>query len=78
MHMYMYSDCLGCAVFLCIVVCLTLLTSFFCPSHLSLKHVQCIYIHVYTVHNKQLNIHYLDNRVLRIIKMLKYSVGRTY
>ena len=29
------SDCLGCAVLLCIVVCLTLLASFFLPSHLS-------------------------------------------
>ena len=33
------SDCLGCAVLLCPVVCLTLLASFFLPSHLSLKHV---------------------------------------
>ena len=32
------SDCLGCAVLLCLV-CLTLLASFFLPSHLSLKHV---------------------------------------
>ena len=32
--------CLGCAVLLCLVVCLTLLASFFLPSHLSLKHVQ--------------------------------------
>ena len=29
------SDCLGCAVLLCLVVCLTLLASFFIPSHLS-------------------------------------------
>ena len=29
------SDCLGCAVLLCLVVCLTLLASFFLPSHLS-------------------------------------------
>ena len=29
------SDCLGCAVLLCFVVCLTLLASFFLPSHLS-------------------------------------------
>ena len=28
------SDCLGCAVLLCLVVCLTLLASFFLPSHL--------------------------------------------
>ena len=33
------SDCLGCAVLLCLVVCLTLLASLFLPSHLSLKHV---------------------------------------
>ena len=32
------SDYLGCAVLLCVVVCLTLLASFFLPSHLSLKH----------------------------------------
>ena len=35
------SDCLGCAVLLCLV-CLTLLASFFLPSHLSLKHVHII------------------------------------
>ena len=29
----------GCAVLLCLGVCLTLLASFFLPSHLSLKHV---------------------------------------
>ena len=29
----------GCAVLLCLVVCLTLVASFFLPSHLSLKHV---------------------------------------
>ena len=34
------SDCLGRAVLLCYVVCLTLLASFFLPSHLSLKHVR--------------------------------------
>ena len=33
------SDCLGCTLLLCVVVCLTLLASFFLPSHLSLKHV---------------------------------------
>ena len=32
------SDCLGCAMLLCLVVCLTMLASFFLPSHLSLKH----------------------------------------
>ena len=36
------SDCLGCAVLLCLVVCLTLLTSFSLPSHLSIKHGTCI------------------------------------
>ena len=35
------SDCLGCAVLLCYVVCLTLLAPFFLPSHLSLKHNAC-------------------------------------
>ena len=39
------SGCPGCAVLLCLVVCLTLLASFFLPSHLSLK--TCIYIHVH-------------------------------
>ena len=34
-------DCLGCAVLLCLVVCLTLLASFFLSSHLSLN----MYIH---------------------------------
>ena len=29
------SDCLGCAVFLCLAVCLTLLDSFFLPSLVS-------------------------------------------
>ena len=33
------SDCLGCAVLLCLVVCLTLLASFFLPSHLSFKNM---------------------------------------
>ena len=33
------SDCLRCAVLLCLIVCLTLLASFFLPSHLLLKHV---------------------------------------
>ena len=35
------SDCLWCAVLLCLVVCLTLHAYFFLPSHLSLKHVYC-------------------------------------
>ena len=33
------NDCLGCAVLLCLVVCLTLLASFFLPSHLSFKNM---------------------------------------
>ena len=37
------SDCLGCAVLLCLVVCFTLLSSSFLPSHHSLKHV---HVHV--------------------------------
>ena len=37
--------CLGCAMLLCLVCCLTLLASFFLPSHLSLKHVYtCMYM----------------------------------
>ena len=36
---YMYMYMLGCAVLLCLVVFLTVLASFFLPSHLSLKHV---------------------------------------
>ena len=47
------SDCLGCAVLLCLV-CLTLLASFFLPSHLSFKnmymHVHCtftMYMYMY-------------------------------
>ena len=51
MHMYFHvhdprqliflrkSDCLGCAVLLCLAVCLTLLASFSLSSHLSLKRV---------------------------------------
>ena len=39
------GDCLGCAVLLCFVVCLTLLASLILPSHLSLKHV---YTHAHT------------------------------
>ena len=39
------SDCLGCAVLLCLV-CLTLLASFFLPAHLSLKHVH-VHVHVH-------------------------------
>ena len=38
------SDCLGCAVLLCLVVCLNLLASFFLTSHLSLKHV--LYVNI--------------------------------
>ena len=34
----LYLHCLGCAVLLCLVICLTLLASFFLPSRLSLKH----------------------------------------
>ena len=48
------SDCLGCAVLLCLV-CLTLLASFFLPSHLSLKHVyiynELCTTYMYVVHN---------------------------
>ena len=44
------SDCLGCTVLLCLVVCLTLLASFFLPSHLSLKHVLVSVIYKYIVY----------------------------
>ena len=36
------GDCLGCAVLLCLVFCLTLLASFFLPSHLSFKNMYII------------------------------------
>ena len=57
-YFYMYSDCLGCAVLLCLVVCLTLLACLFFPSHLSLKHVSVVtgalvvssFIPVYIIH----------------------------
>ena len=49
------SDCLGCAVWLCLVVCLTLLASFFLPSaslinmHSSVYcTMSCIYMYMYT------------------------------
>ena len=38
----MKSDCLGCAVLLCLVVSMTLLASFFLPSYLSSQHVYTI------------------------------------
>ena len=41
------SDCLGCAVLLCLVVCLTLLASFFLPSHLSFKNMYILYVCIY-------------------------------
>ena len=40
------SDCLGCAVLLCLV-CLTLLASFFLPSHLSFKNM---HMYMYIIH----------------------------
>ena len=49
------SDYLGCAVLLCLVVCLTLLASFFLPSHLSLKHVH-VCMHAYIVHRENLQL----------------------
>ena len=39
LHVGKVTSCLGCAVFYCLVVCLTLFASFCLPSHLSLKHV---------------------------------------
>ena len=46
------SDCLGCAVLLCLVVCLTLLAPFFLPSHLTLKHAH-VHIHAKTIQMQQ-------------------------
>ena len=44
------SCTLECAMLLCLVVCFTLLASFFLPSHLSLKHVHVLlYVYMYTV-----------------------------
>ena len=43
------------AVLLCLVVCLTLLASFFLPSHLSLKHVH-VCMHAYIVHRENLQL----------------------
>ena len=44
---------LWCAVLLCLVVYLTLIASFFLPSHLSLKHLPVLpvsgYVHVYSL-----------------------------
>ena len=48
------SDCLGCAVLLCLI-CLTLLASFFLPSHLSLKHVHNYVIYMYMYLYQQYN-----------------------
>ena len=42
------SDCLGCAVLLCLV-CLFNLACFFLPSHLSFKNMYMYYIHVHVV-----------------------------
>ena len=46
------SDCLGCAVLLCLVVCLTLLASFFLPSHISCTHIgiPCSHGNTYMYH----------------------------
>ena len=37
------SDCLGCAVLPCLVVCLTLLASFFLPSHLTIMNMHIFF-----------------------------------
>ena len=39
MPVHVKSDCLGCAVFFALFVCLTLLASLFFPSHLSFKNM---------------------------------------
>ena len=40
------SDCFGCFVLLCLVVCLTLLASFFLPSSSLIKHVHVMYMYI--------------------------------
>ena len=40
---------LRCALLLCFVVCLTLLASFFLPSHLSLKHVHTVHVYIRSI-----------------------------
>ena len=45
-HFLRISDFLGCTVLLCLVVCLTLLASFFFPSHPSLKHVYRVSVQI--------------------------------
>ena len=64
-------DCLGCAVLPCLVVCLTLLASFFLPSHLSLKHVctsKCIHV-------VQVNVYMLYYLCLYLIEEVALAEG---
>ena len=43
MHVHVHVTALGVLCYFALFVCFTLLASFFLPSHLSLKHVHCIY-----------------------------------
>ena len=52
------NDCLGCAVLLCLIVCLTLLTFFFLPSHLSLKHAY-MHAHVWMCMSYKVELQYV-------------------
>ena len=45
LYMYIHIYMLGCAVLLCLVVCLTLLASFLLPSHISLKRTYTLFAH---------------------------------
>ena len=64
------SDCIGCAVLLCLVVCLTLLASFFLPSHLSLN------MYVYVLVPRIVRVSATGNNVIVLINRDTASVLR--
>ena len=64
MYMYMY-DCLGCAVLLYLVVCLTLLASFFLL--ISHEHMY-IYKHVHVHVSKSIRPHQWRNLQIKVHK----------
>ena len=61
MYMYMYKTALGVLCCFALFVCLTLLASFFLPSHLSFKNMYNVHIHVhvYTCMFKEDSLHVL-------------------
>ena len=68
------SNCLGCALLLCVVVCLTLLASFFLPSHLSLKHVSLCSM----FHDHSLKLHVRHKIVFTpALKIFERNLGYT-